>query len=124
MANQFLRWSIIAKSTDQLDEAGWASLNAAWVCDDHDKVTDARHCREKAIDLFNAARKQGISFAEDKKTETVILVDLLRMCGQFQDANTICEKALKHESELNIKKIMLFQIDLIEKKGHARTLFR
>ena len=47
LANHFLRWSIIAKSTGKLDEAGWASLHAAWVCDDHDRVTDARHCREK-----------------------------------------------------------------------------
>ena len=37
-----------------------------------------------------------------------------------QDAKSICEKALEQETDLNIKKIMLFQIDLIEKKDiHA-----
>ncbi|WP_319408771.1 hypothetical protein [uncultured Desulfosarcina sp.] len=116
LANQFLRWFIIERSTGHPAEAGWAALNAAWVCDDHDKVTEARHCREKAIDLFHGARKVGISFADDEASESAILIDLLRICGQFQGANAMCEKALKRESVPILKDLVLFQIDLIEKK--------
>ena len=107
-------WAIIPESRYDFVKAGWAALNAAWVCDDRKRVSVAKDCREKALNFFHNAKNQRKTFAADEVSENLILVDLLRRSGQFEVAKAMCEKALlKHKS---VEKIMMFQVDLIRKK--------
>jgi len=113
LANQFLCWAIIPESEDDFVMAGWAAVYAAWNCDDRKRVSVAKECREKTLSLFHNVKKQGKNFAADEVSENLVLVDLLRRSSQFEVAQAMCEKTMKHKS---VEKIMRYQVDLIKKK--------
>jgi len=54
-ANQFLCKSIIKESTGDLEGAAWASLHAAWNCDDGNNYIQSVYCRKRSIALFQIA---------------------------------------------------------------------
>lgn len=120
LANSFLCCSLIKENTGNLSEAGWNSLFAAWACDDAKNDVSAQACRKRAADLFRKARANGQKFAEQEALEDVIMADLLRRAGQFEEALEFCNDGLEKKPEKICADILMFQMDLISRKDTAR----
>lgn len=113
-ANEFLCKSIILESDNEVEEAAWASLHAAWNCDDSDKYVQSKFCRNRAIELFQIGNAASILKFEKNGEYPVLLIDMLRKTEQFDKAKTICNIRLQQEDDELIIKILHFQNQLIE----------
>jgi hypothetical protein len=83
-------WSLVQEQGADAEGAGWAALQATWVCDDTTETAWAEHFRSRAIELFQEVRQAGGSFAEDHVTEQLLLLDLLRRSGRFEETLRLC----------------------------------
>nr|MDO8080292.1 hypothetical protein [Candidatus Freyarchaeota archaeon] len=116
LANKFLCFSLILESVDNYAGAGWSSVYAAWACDDAgssalkeaskngsiERFTNAaKKCRIRAATLFQKARENDQSFAEEVGVEEALMVDLPRRAGRFESALRICEEGLKKKPKKN-----------------------
>lgn len=113
-ANEFLCKSIILESNYEIEEAAWASLHAAWNCDDNDKYIQGKYCRNRAIDLFQLSNASASLKFEKDGEYPVLLIDLLRKTENFDKALTLCNIRLQKEDDELIIKILHFQNQLIE----------
>ena len=93
-ARPFLCHSLILQHLGQWADAGWSSLHAAWVCDDSGDVASAVACRTHALTLWQRAKKGGENFGDDLGMEYVLVTDLYRRTGQFEQAVVTCSDAL------------------------------
>jgi hypothetical protein len=101
LANQFLCWALIQAANGEDAGAAMAALHAAWICDDERAMAKADICRRKAIAQFTNARAKGQQFAEDGAAEALLLADLYRRTGQFNQVKAICEQELaRHPGDL------------------------
>ncbi|MBS3921175.1 MAG: DUF2225 domain-containing protein [Deltaproteobacteria bacterium] len=117
LANSFLCWSLIQEISEQFSDAGWASVHAAWACDDRGSIKSGQLCRMRAAHLFLRAREKGQKFAKGVGTEeALILTDILRRADRFEEALTICEEALTKGADENVKKLLEHEKTLIEEQ--------
>jgi Uncharacterized protein conserved in bacteria (DUF2225) len=101
LANQFLCWALIQAAAGDDANAGRAAVDAAWICDDKQAMAKADICRRKAIALFTNAKAKGQQFAGDDATEMLVLADLYRRTGQFDQVESICNDGLaRHPADL------------------------
>lgn len=108
-ANQFLCKSIILEKVLDLENSAWASLHAAWNCDDNEKYVQSKYCRNRALHLFTLANAtSALNFEKDGEFP-VLLVDLYRRTEQFDTALKICEVRINREEDELLKKVLLFQ---------------
>jgi hypothetical protein len=116
LANAFLCNALTQESTRKFDTAGWASIKAAWVCDDAKNNAGSKKCRIRTVELFRKAPSVGQEFAGQPGADDVTLVDLLRRSEQFEDATRQIELGLSKCPEEIIRKILEFERDLIAKR--------
>jgi hypothetical protein len=115
-ANAYLCYSILKENAGEYAPAGWACLQAAWICDDENSKIGAKACRKKAVVLLQKGKEAGQKFATEAEYKEAIMVDLLRRSSQFQSALEKCEDGLNNnESEIRTLKILSFQKELISK---------
>jgi hypothetical protein len=119
IANTFLCWSIIQEDLGDPAQAAWASLHAAWVCDDEGEDVPARVCRRRAADLLQRAREQGERLAPLEGADEALLVDLLRRAGRFREARAVAARVLDQDPQPLIADIMRLQIRLIAASDRA-----
>ncbi len=120
LADQFLSYSILKVNDNNHIAAAWASLRAAWVCDDSDNsVKSAEYCRRRALDQFAKAAVNGQEFDAPIGTREALMVDLYRRTGQFVEARSMCYEGLKTNPEEYLQNILLFQLQLITKQDVA-----
>lgn len=120
LANSFLCWSIVLEAARDYPESGWAAVHAAWVCDDNQAGKGSDSCRRRAITLFRIAQAHEIRFSTNENVEAIILADLLRRCGMFDDAVAVCKEILAENPEITFKRILLVQLGLAKKRDRAR----
>ena len=113
IANVFLCWSIIQEDLGAPAQAAWASLHAAWICDDEWQDVPARVCRKRAADLLLRAWSRGERLVSQEGADEALLVDLLRRAGRFREARTIVKETLERNPEPLIADIMRLQNRLI-----------
>lgn len=113
-ANQFLCKSIILEANQEIEDAAWTALHAAWSCDDNDRYVQSKYCRNKAIELFNLANITSTLNFEKSGEFPVLMVDLNRKVENFEIANKICETRSKTEDDELLRKIFIYQKYLIE----------
>lgn len=114
-ACEFLAHALILERVGQRADAGWTSLHAAWVCDDHDGQGQAL-ARGKALEYWRNAKLAGEDFAEPE-LEPALAVDLLRRMGRFEDALINCNQALdggEEPLEPLIEHLLRFEKSLIQ----------
>ncbi len=99
LANWFLCHALIQKQAGEFAQAGWASLQAAWVCDDAKNDKAAQKSRQQAAVLLQKAIVKGENIDREPITKEVILIDIYRRCGDFDTALRICNNALRQKSE-------------------------
>jgi len=113
IANTFLCWSIIQEDLGSPAQAAWASLHAAWVCDDEGADVPARICRKRAADLLRRAWEKGDRLAALEGADEAVLADLLRRAGRFREARAVVAEALEKHPQPIIADIMRLQARLI-----------
>jgi len=120
MARYFLAWASLQEAVEEYPGAGWASLNAAWVCDDEEEILQAEHCRQRAIRNFLQAREARRSFSLDTGTEEVLLSDLYRRIGQFAKAKRIGQQGLELDPDDLITSLLRFEQMLADQEDRGR----
>lgn len=113
LANSFLCKAMIAEREGRFSEAAWATIHAAWACDDAGYEESAGKCRAKAVGLMKKGREKGERFAEQDGVDIAIMTDLLRRSGRFEEALALIEENLDGITEDIVKKILMFQKKLI-----------
>lgn len=100
LARMFIAYAFLVESSGGLAEAAGARRNAAWVCDDHGAqyAASARSCRSEVLRLMQALHLDRRSFMNDRLTDSILELDLLRRSGQFDEvrvrAAALAEAAL------------------------------
>ena len=114
LGTRFLRYSLLC---DDPVKRGVNRLRAAWTCDDAGDTESARRIRHEAAEILLELRP--FDKAEDDVTTGVILVDVLRRCSRFKDAETLLQQ-LQGTREVQdndtIAKVLLLQDQLCEKR--------
>lgn len=120
-ANTFLCWAMIQAHEGLYNEAGQATLFAAWVCDDSTEFREkAFYCREQTIAYFKKAREQNQPFGKTLLDEQLLLIDLMRRCGTFDEALGLSQNTAPLCNTDRSEMIIALQQDLIEKKDTRR----
>lgn len=113
IANTFLCWSIIQEDLGAPARAAWASLHAAWICDDEGEDVPARICRKRAADLLRRAWEQGERLISQAGADEALLADLLRRAGRLREARAVVTETLEQNPQPMIADIMRLQTRLI-----------
>jgi hypothetical protein len=125
LANSFLCQSLILESAKIFNQAGWAVMHAAWVCDDAKKKEGMRDLRIRAVGLFWKGLDIGQEIMEgDPPEDRLVIIDALRRAGEFKEAMRECDENL--EVEYNIAQIgqaYKFEKNLIAIKDTACHTF-
>ena len=116
LANRFLCAALIADAREQLVYAGWSRVHAAWACDDKDDDVAAGRCRELALATFRQAQESGLSAIEGGPGESLLLADLLRRAGRFEDAAAEIAKGLAEDPPEMLANIYRLEAELVEAK--------
>lgn len=139
LARRFLCHSVLEEALGNLADAGWASLHAAWACDDAPNSEAASRCRRRALASFEKATVVGQKITDQDYAEYPLVVDLLRRIGEFDQARNSCERAMtilsdaiKHQSKKKpvqhpkelriIQRILMFEKKLLrsrDSEGHS-----
>ena len=113
-ANEYLCKSIIKKASGDVQGAAFAAQYAAWVCDDEGNKEAAISCRKLAIDLFSLLNLLDKVNFESKSEFYLLLIDLMRRSGQFENAKLLCEERMRVEEIELFKKILVFQNQMVK----------
>lgn len=120
-ANTFLCWSKIKKEAALFSEAGKAILYAAWTCDDGSEFREkAIELRKEAYSLLNHAKKLNQPFGKTDFEEQLLLIDLLRRSGSFDEAETLIDLELKKQHSEDEEMILEFVQEIVQAKDLKR----
>lgn len=119
LAASFLCKAILERESKDFAAATWALIHAAWVCDDSDQAEEAMACRRKAADMLLIAEEHNQRVAKPDGVSTVVLVDLLRRSGQFEQARKTIEARRSISAEDIVAQILDFETDLLNRNDIA-----
>ena len=120
------RWhchSLITEADGKPDEAGWAALSAAWACDDAGPSEGADRMRRRAVEQFKAAIEAGLEVCDEPGGESAVLADVLRRCGQFDEAIEVCAAGSRPGLPEIVATGLIFQRQLCERQDRRRYSF-
>jgi hypothetical protein len=124
-AREFLCFACILDRLHQHADAGWAALQAAWVCDDAGDDDAAARCRNRAIELWQRGKLAGQLFSDDMATEFALVTDVYRRLGDFERATVACAEGLDLEDIPPAVETMLRkQLTLIQARDRAAHSMR
>lgn len=87
LANRFLCAALLEEARGMSGRAARFMCYAAWACDDTGNDEAARSCRLMAVDTaLNAAAREVVFFEERPDLDIVVIVDMLRRAGEFENA--------------------------------------
>jgi len=122
LARSFLAWAMIQQANGEGLSAGWSALHAAWACDDAGKLAPAVQCRQQALASFEHARRSGKNLPgfEDPGAEEILLADLYRRTGQFEQAVEVSRQGLGKQPSVVITRTLKHEIILAAGKDDGR----
>ena len=107
----------IAEEDARLADAGWLHLKAAWALDDLEDHDQARDARLRALEAWQKAKNKDQLFAPDEDSEALLVVDVTRRAGLFDQAEQLAAE-FDSEEEFLVK-VMDFERDLIGRRDHS-----
>jgi hypothetical protein len=123
LAVSFLANALLNEHARDYAAAGWASLRAAWACDDAHNDPAARFCRVRAASNFERASQLGQHFVEPPVAGGLLLTDVLRRAGEFERARERCSFTAEQTTEPFILSLLDFERRLIaEQNTDAHTV--
>jgi hypothetical protein len=114
LTNTFLCKAMVDRASNEYAAAFWATVFAAWACDDMDRSDQALICRQQAIELLDQVKEHGQQVSKQTGVTTTLRVDLLRRAGRFEEAMKVAEAWDAEDEGDAIDCILDFQCDLIE----------
>ncbi|MDO5505124.1 MAG: hypothetical protein Q4F49_02360 [Pseudoxanthomonas suwonensis] len=107
--------------------AGWgramvrSTLSAAWLCDDQQKVAQARLLRKSILPMLDDLHARGEHYSNEREIDDVLRLDLLRRTGQFDQVKEAAAALMeKLDGESVHWKIARFQIALAGERDVRR----
>lgn len=119
LANSFLCSAIINRQLNEIINAAWNCIYAAWVCDDLSNEKAALYCRTQAIKDINTSEALGKMFNGGDEAGITIKVDLCRRALQFAEGLNVIGESLSKTTNDLIRKILIFEKELIYKNDIA-----
>jgi rubredoxin len=118
LANAFLCRALLDEEASRPAAAGWWALRAAWVCDDAGDADAARRCRERALELWEAAVAAGERLVRGNglAPRQLVLADVFRRAGRFDRARECCHRALSGRPRDPIRSLLEFEMLLITRE--------
>jgi hypothetical protein len=116
LANAFLCLRMVSESAGSIADAAWASIRAAWTCDDSQAGEAAARCRSEAVRLIHALREQGQTLARQPGADEAMLADLLRRAGRFEEALGVVDRSLGAVDTALIRAILVYEKRLISRR--------
>jgi hypothetical protein len=119
LAREFLCCALIQEGSGKEADAFWSAVDAAWACDDAEPRDVAVARRARATRLFERAREQGVSIADDNGRRLAILADLSRRSGRFDELASRCQGPMAAGQEDILESIRRIQLALGKRKDVA-----
>jgi hypothetical protein len=99
ITRQFSAFAFMCEQDGHWDGAGWAMLRAAWACDDvSGSEMQARQSRHAVLRYIGLIHANGQTFSEDRVTDALLELDLLRRCGELDGvrvrSSALCKENL------------------------------
>ena len=113
LAKRFYRQYLLNSRREELRDAFYAILHAAWACDDAKDDENAKHCRQIGIVLGRLLIEEG---CEDVDKIKLICADMMRRAGKFDQLISTYE-SVQFDDDLS-NQILEFQIE----KAKARDV--
>ena len=113
LAVSFLCKSMIDERMEELGEAAWALIHAAWACDDSDSEVPSRECRARAAEMLGRAEAEGQTVCQDPEEGWAVQVDLLRRAGKMSVGREVAEAKREVVGDGPVRKALDFQLELI-----------
>lgn len=113
-ARDFMCQAYIAQTLCAFDKAAWATVFAAWICDDHDVVELSVEYRRQAANLAMLALLENQRLGRDIGATEGIRADLLRRAGQFEEAREVAQQGLDLELSEVMEQVLRYEIQLID----------
>ena len=120
-ARQFLAWALIQEANEEYGGAGWAAMHAAWICDDAEKQKAAVECRQLVLERFarQRARLGHITGFEEPGVEELVLADLCRRTGKFDDAARWVDLGMDRHPEEIVRRGLEMEFNLAQHKDRG-----
>jgi hypothetical protein len=115
LANSFLCSAMLLEADEKYVESAWASIHAAWACDDARAVTSGTRCRDEGVRLVRLVREEGLALSDQPSSDPAILVDLLRRAGRFAEGIQEVDGALVHSEDETVRTLLRYQRSLLLK---------
>jgi hypothetical protein len=117
---KFERHSWLLAELGHYSDAGWVSLQAAWMADDLADTVTAGYCRGRAVELWQKGKRIGQNFMDSTEQEFALVVDVLRRRGDFAEARETCLEALNDDKLTPlIEDVLRFQLTLISRNDDS-----
>lgn len=119
LAGAFRGMAMILEHAGKRDEAAWALIRSAWACDDGSPADVAAERRAEAAALMMRAHQDAIADAET----ALVVIDLLRRSGQFDEARLRCASELMHPIPDEVRWAMEYELELIAARDDRAHTF-
>ncbi len=119
LANRFLCLNLVREAAGKKNGAVYAAMCAAWACDDANNVAGACDARRLAIQEIKTIKDGGNSYMKQTGGDELLLADLARRCGDFEEARNWTEQGLGLNTEELVHKLLLYEKELATAKDPA-----
>jgi hypothetical protein len=108
---RLLAYAYLARRADDGRGFVWASLSAAWGFDDLGLPWKERAaaCRTAAIEAIEGLHAGGESFTDDRQTDQILCLDLLRRARRFDETNVAAAELMASATAEILRSIAMFQ---------------
>ena len=113
LANAFLCLGLVAENARAIQEAAWASIHAAWACDDAANPEAAARCRLQAVGFIRRLHEQNLTLAEQPGADQAMLTDLLRRAGCWEEALDVVDQSIAGIDNELIRSVLRYEKALI-----------
>ena len=120
LANSFLCSAMLLEEDEKYVEAAWASIHAAWACDDAGVEGSGTRSRDEAVRLVRLVREKGLALTDQPSGDPAILVDLLRRAGRFKEGIQEVDDAFVHTEDETFRSLLRYQRSLLLKGDRGR----
>ncbi len=110
LARKFAAFGHLSEQASDPHNAAWASLRAAWTCDDTLGFEEsARQMRCTVLRLIQQIHELQQTFADDHDTDSILELDLLRRSGQLDEVRIRSEQLSHTDLPEILRRICTFE---------------
>lgn len=118
---RFLAYAHLAERAADGRAAAWAYRCAAWAFDDLGESHSSRasECRDGALGAIKRLHASDATFADDRATDEILCLDLLRRAGHFDEAGAAAKSLMTRVDVDVLRNIAMFQAERSEARDSA-----